>query len=1013
MKKLLSLVLAVVMIFGTLAVPVYASAIDGGTITLEGAVDGVLEATKLANTVTVDFGAAMNDAGIENKISLAENGGSAVTIAAEVDGTDSKKVNISYGELKEDTEYVLTLEAGITAADGSTLDTAKAFTLETSESVYRLKEDFNYALGDIADLETTEFQGRKVLPSGLQVSQYAEIKEVNGYKYLKQKDYTINTGGEFRVCDPYLNCDANGDNIITEDFAFEMEFKGEDNERFWNGSLNISAYHNADESRPPKKDSFALITKEDNDFPEFFNNVNLTESNAEDRVIKMTAESKSAWENKMTLAKDANGFSQMKMVARMENGVFDLEMSSGENRKMAEFESFPSYNSFVLKTWGDGATLGKDLHSIGKVYIYKISPLKILKQGIYNNPADGKDYYNITVTDDIELFDEEGYLKEDYYETFIPRTFSIPIAEYEAVGVINTDIGKLRTDDGAWGKDKIQISTSDKLLIHPDTPTAQSIKYTDEFINVKFTQNVDYSSVRIGENVKLLKRVGGTYEDVTAAAKLSAMLNGDDTVKFGFEGIEENGVYKLVLYGKTADLAPISSSQTNEAGEPLFCIQENLEIAITADKYIYQELIDANTLAELVIGEDTFSNKYPGGLYIRSNGETTSADNPIDNLSVGVATADGDTLKYVALSNAAPTSSGSLEGDTYLGFEFTEDSQKNKSYILDVKMKAEESATSRSIRLSTNGGADMIHNMNGGINGLSTDKFGFSHIRYRVAKGEDGAWGVKIYDRLDSNRLVSAGDGAPKDVKGFFCQQYRGGSTSLLKVAEYKLYIDTSPTVAEASKLKGISRSSDEAVISFAVPVNKSTVTKENIVLERAADGKRVDFDIKEVTDTSVTLTLKEYLNVYTDYRLSLTGVASVLGHENPEDYGYVFKTGGNGITIGDIDEPVTFTLADDTKITELSESTTAIKGKVKLGGAGKKAKLYLVLYDEKGVIRDIGSSPVIDISSDTPALKSVSLTTAAVKPGYKARLFIWDKTDGITKAALFDFAEIEYPVGE
>ncbi len=568
MKKILSIILMVTMIAGVFSMPVYAEAINAESITLTGANGGAPAITKLANTVTVDFGTAMTAEGIADKISLAKNGGSAVTIAAEVDGTDSKTVNISYGELEENASYTLTLASGITARNGDTLAENKTFTLNTSETVYRIKEDFNYDLtkaDTAADADTDPDPvttsdlfldsdnpyssdnanplGNCKLPSGLRVSGgttgnhgVMRVTADENYKYLEQ-----NTNDDFVIADPiHYSGDGYKEYKLTEDFAFEIELKGIEGKKFFDGLLNISTEANASTGDIDSND-LAIIPKTQyiSDMGEW---IRFADSGTAGGDIEMTADSKAAWTDRMTLNKNEYGFSMIKLVGRMENdGNFSMEASSGDSRhSITYFERFPSYNSFALKNWRGieyvGGADAADKLSIGKVYIYKISPLKILKEGIVD------ENYEVTVTDDIAVFPTSGILTEENYNRGKnlgkARTFVIPLANCVS-GENNYTLEGLRTDDGAYSNAAgTSFEAPDKLDVDANFSKLHSIKKLAGSIEIPFSDNVEAASLK---NKITLTKVGGAETPVAAE-----VVDGNK-VKVSYGDLEEGAEYTLTL----------------------------------------------------------------------------------------------------------------------------------------------------------------------------------------------------------------------------------------------------------------------------------------------------------------------------------------------------------------------------------------------------------------------------------------------------------------------------------
>jgi len=492
-----------------------------------------ISATKLAGSVSVDFGVAVNEASLDGRVVLAK-GSVEVPIKVAADGTG---VKVSYGDLVADSAYTLTFKAGITSADGTkTLATDTPITINTNKSVYRIKEDFSNSQAGALETVTavTQLPGTNLYYIG-----GGSIVQAAGYKYFKTSTAAKTNS---YLYDPYhTKVSGANETKITEDFVFELDFAID-------GAADSREFVIASDKTAAKNNQASLTVMNGGSATLYYLMFENTTASSPMIDIVGTVTDGVETNNKQQVNfsdEDSDGFNEVKMVAcKGADGNYDMEVTTEAVCKMLDFDKFESYGSFSSKVYNGDVKTGETMYR--KINIYKISPLDILK----SDWSEDKSTYDITVTDDIATFGTDSYLNQANYNA-ATRTFKIPAASLGAV--VTVSLAGMRTDDGAFSNESLNIVTVDSLAA-VTAGLDTSINKLAGQIEVPFVAELDGASLK--GNVSLKESVSGTETPIAVSLKDSD----EKTVVVKYGDLEEGKTYNLTfgkgLKSKTGGLTP-------------------------------------------------------------------------------------------------------------------------------------------------------------------------------------------------------------------------------------------------------------------------------------------------------------------------------------------------------------------------------------------------------------------------------------------------------------------------
>ncbi|MBQ7108734.1 MAG: Ig-like domain-containing protein [Clostridia bacterium] len=968
MKRIFSVLLAVALLLSMGASS--AGATDALTVSIE----EVGSVTKLAGSIDATFGKEILPESLTDRVIL-KTGLAEVPISTVV---TENVLTISYGELEENQTYTLTLKAGIEAADGSALESDATVTFTTDQSAYRVKSEAPYTPN------YAEHSSPKLLDSGIYVATgQVRYRPEHSAAYDNKAEMALwqpNT----MITDKYSYLVDNGlTDTITTDFAIEFSFEDLGTAGTGGRYFTIAPDKFAKEPNG-NNNTFTIMPKT----TEARTQIQLTESTATNPMIQLAEGTNTT----LNLQKNTRGLYEVKMVSCMGgDGNFDMEMSSGTASAMVDFDKYESFGSFAA--FNDGkATYAENATFYGSFNIYRITPLGVLDSGKNGSR------YKIIMNDDIAEFPETGIFVESNYKA-ATRTFTIPMSEMESVSM-PISLEGLKTDDGAFSTGKVTLDLNKTIVVNNNLGFGASVNVENHIKKNKHTFSVEFDNVideaSIDGNVYLKKQ--GTSNEIAVTASKSE--SNEKEIVVVFPTLEENSTYILGFRGNdTMDKDRCICALDADTD---YWLHKNLEIKLITDIYIYQEYLE-----EKQILDKTYSEMEDGpytdadtNMYLQSTFETTKPSTK--DLTVKTATKDSKTLKYLQMGI-----DGSIVRDSYYGYTFPTPVTE-EDVVLDLIFKLEgPTPQSRGIRVESN----IVHNLMSAPS-AQKDEFGYYHLRYLFERGTDGKYDVKVYDALKSlNTTIATTDANLASLKNITCQQY-GGAAYLNKgtyfnIAQFKLTKVLSPKVdADNSNLDNISRSADEIVAKLSIPAKSESVTEDLFGITRTSDGAKIKTELVSYDEETATvrLKLKEYLTSGEEYKLSFTGLESVLGDKATVNNSYSFTAGGTGIKT----EGVVFKKGSEV-ITELETGTGDFSATASIaseeGNTENSVRVFLILYDDTGLIVSIAEQA--GTASATASPVTATLSGQTIKQGYKLKCYVWQNTSAEQRVSLFNVAEI------
>ncbi len=474
---------------------------------------------KIGDTLEVPFASELAKFSLKGKVSLTDSNGKDVPIAVGLKAGDAKTVTVAYGDLKENEAYTLTFKKGIFSADETMrLTSDKTIKLTTDKSHYIVKEDFSGFNLDAEikiDYESSDFQIESV---------ESYIREENGDKYLEM------TGNTYikKSFEP-----------ITEDFAMDIELDATvaaDSSTSLKWSRTLPSAGTADGTAQATDSAFfypiAMPWKFENMWFPWY-------GNPSDMSFGPTSTNYGT-EYAILPEKSTNNMQYGKVVASRneDNTTFDIETTSGTKRGLTDMKGFDKFTAFELNLNPSASASGNP--KLSKLDLYRITPLKILKEGV----SDNKLNYEITMSDDITVFGTDVYLSSTYYNEDT-RTFEIPLYLVGETPV-TVSLEGLRTDDGAFSYATTQVAQAEKLVTFGEfTTDSESI-----------TVNID--SALAADNPFIMLAL---YDNDKNLVKTSVAETGFDFVRMEFGDVTLKAGYtlKCFVWGSVTSLIPLTS----------------------------------------------------------------------------------------------------------------------------------------------------------------------------------------------------------------------------------------------------------------------------------------------------------------------------------------------------------------------------------------------------------------------------------------------------------------------
>jgi len=391
-----------------------------------------------------------------------------------------------------------------------------------------------------------------------------------------------------------------------------------------------------------------------------------------------------------------------------------------------------------------------------------------------------------------------------------------------------------------------------------------------------------------------------------------------------------------------------------------------------------------------IIAEEDFT-KYAVGTHPDTEMYVSSADEPGNNIDITVKQAENTdktkTIKYFSIGV------DNYSSDTLYGYKFP--TPVNYDFAFDTNIRLKKTAQSRGIRcaISSNSATTVHHMLESTIN-AKTDDFGFYNLRYIFTVGDDGKYTVTWYDLLDGEKKIGSTSTEFSTISAIVFQQWVAktsvNSGIYIDVSKYKLMKYRSPKVVSTDG-SSLGRGVETLTFVLSEEIDENTITPESIKLIKSGTDEEVSitFEEYEADTKTITIGLNEYLPYDTSFDICLSGIRNMSGFLVSEDNKHTFKTKAPEVTISEF----AFLSSTGSGIDSLySNANVSVKIKAKnVGEDSNSLKVFLVLYNETGVVMEIKEKTVILSATDTDI--TLSLTDdIAPKEGYSVKCFAWQK---------------------
>ena len=479
--------------------------------------------SKLAGELEVSFATELDPTTLKGNVSLAESvSGAATPIAVTLKDGDEQVVVVKYGDLEEGKTYNLTFGTGLSSKVGGLTPAENiVIPLTTSETVYRVKEDFqSYSADDTYSAKTSGLEDGEMYRTGS-----GTIKSNNGYNYVE-----YSASANTLLGDHYLNGNSSSP-LITEDFAIDFEFKDVEASTGATGRNFTIAPDTYANDANGNNNSFTIMPST----TAVRTKLQLADSTKTNPKIVMAA----SQPTELNLYENEYGLNTVKIAGHMgSDGHFDLELSSENtanpnNSIKVDFTKFPSYGSFRSRIQS-----GKT--HWGKMYVYKITPIDVL------DTYTDSEYLYVVMNDDIAKFSSNSpvFTKANYNAA--SRTFKVSLGDLEE-GDQEYSFADLRTNDGAFGNGKINVYVQPVFSINTQISNEISVSRSGGQLEILFNKDVDPDSLTGNVHLKL----AGTDLDVNNDVGLTAAVDENDSKKvvIAWSELEANKTYTLTFDG--------------------------------------------------------------------------------------------------------------------------------------------------------------------------------------------------------------------------------------------------------------------------------------------------------------------------------------------------------------------------------------------------------------------------------------------------------------------------------
>ncbi|MBR6729623.1 MAG: Ig-like domain-containing protein, partial [Clostridia bacterium] len=406
---------------------------------------------------------------------------------------------------------------------------------------------------------------------------------------------------------------------------------------------------------------------------------------------------------------------------------------------------------------------------------------------------------------------------------------------------------------------------------------------------------------------------------------------------------------------------------------------------------------------DTLIAEEDFTKFTPNthpetDLYIRSS-DNKGGDSEDFLVKQAFSTEDPNkSINYITMGSDA----GNL--DSFYGYKFPE----NITYdvVLDLGFRVNQYASSRGLRIF--GSGSNVHNLQNATSYGSKDEFGFHYIRYTFIRNTEGKYVVTRYDMLNGGKEDGSQTTTFTSLPGMYVQQWlypqNKGTGSCVDISRFKLFKHTTPQVVSTNG-GDMERGSNELTFVLSEEIVESSLTPESFTVKESASGEaiRATFSSYDAETKTVTMALGEYLPYGTRYEICLSGLKNMNGFTVKEGNSFSFTTKASSVVLSG------FNFQDSTGGTldalgAKSNVAVAMQAKSTAAEPGK-LRVFLALYDESGVVRELKSKTVELTGSNQPV--RVALANGIVPgEGYSVKCFAWE-LDGTNQRAVLPQAEV------
>ena len=466
------------------------------------------------------------------------------------------------------------------------------------------------------------------------------------------------------------------------------------------------------------------------------------------------------------------------------------------------------------------------------------------------------------------------------------------------------------------------------------------LKKSDRELVVEFDNYIDKSTV---SNIQFLNSDETPFE----GAAMIVPDGNTKTVTFELEGLTEGKSFILRI-GEVK-----SSNQYTVTPQ---------DISIS----VFDSAIAGDDFSDWDAGDLTAD---PTGKYVFYSSGTSGS---FDDFTVKTKTAGGKTIKYLEMR------ASSAEGAKDSYFAYNLPSGFNKDFVLEVGVRGNSDATSRSVRI-VNGsnhfeaglfttGSFVASTANGTglkeiVNSYDTsvkDDFGFVNMVYTFIMEEDGTY--RVYGTSPDNAGVSY------EAKTKFSQitqirpicHYNAGKDGLTtELSHFKIYEYVTPKIS-ASTVSQIKKDSD--YIEFSFDDDMTGFTNDSFKLSKAGQS---EVDITYEGYNQETRTAKIKINEYLDF-----GVEYVLTAQGPKNLeGTEMRKSEIRFTVPT--HEVETTASQDTTQTTISLYNNA--------NSDKTVLVTTVMYDASGkILKTVGET--VTIPKERRSTKYVAVETNTAK---------------------------------